>query len=66
MGDDALNLLRLAVRPITARTLCQIRHMACLRLHHATDNALQSGDEEDLTTTLNMSMGDNTIGCCFP
>ena len=39
MGNDALNLLHLAVRPITTRALCQIRHMACLRLHHATDNA---------------------------
>ena len=46
MGDDALNLLRLAVRPIMTRTLCQIRHMACLRLHHATDNASRVGSHD--------------------
>ena len=46
MGDDALNLLRLAVRPITTRTLCQTRHMACLRLHHATDNASRVGSHD--------------------
>ena len=46
MGDDALNLLCLAVRPITTRTLCQTRHMACLRLHHATDNASRVGSHD--------------------
>ena len=46
MGDNALNLLHLAVRPITTRTLCQIRHMACLRLHHATDNVSRVGSHD--------------------
>ena len=39
MGHDALNPLHLAVQAITMQTLCQIRHMACLCLHHATNNA---------------------------
>ena len=39
MGNDALNPLCLAVRAIMTRTLCQIHHMACLCLHHATNNA---------------------------
>ena len=38
MGHDTLNPLCLAVQAIMTRTLCQIHHMACLRLHHATDN----------------------------
>ena len=46
MGDDVLNPLHLAVQPITMRTLCQIRHMACLCLHHATDNASRVGDHD--------------------
>ena len=28
------------------RTLCQTRHMACLRLHHATNNASRVGSHD--------------------
>ena len=46
MGNDALNPLHLAVRAIMMQTLCQIRHMACLHLHHATDNASRVGSHD--------------------
>ena len=46
MGHDALNPLCLAVGAIMMRTLCQIHHMACLRLHDATDNALRVGSHD--------------------
>ena len=46
MGNNTLNPLRLAVRPIATRTLWQIHHMACLRLHHATDNAWRVGSHD--------------------
>ena len=46
MGNDTLNPIRLAVRPITTQTLRQIRHMALFRLHHATNNALRVGSHD--------------------
>ena len=51
MGHDALNPLRLAVGAITMQTLCQIHHMACLRLHHATDNASRVGSHDGWLST---------------
>ena len=51
MGHDALNTLRLAVEAILMQTLCQIRDMACLRLHHATDNAMRVGSHDGWLST---------------
>ena len=50
-GHNALNPLRLAVQAITMQTLCQIHHMACLCLHHATNNASRAGSHDGWLST---------------